>query len=101
MGYRGHDDWRDMSDFVVHFTKPPELKDIPPKQRPKREGRRTLSELLHAIGRERMKDRSGHYPWITILGSGELQPGPAPLGAARKIRELRDSQRVVCFSEIP
>ena len=21
MGYRGHDDWRDMSDYVVHFTK--------------------------------------------------------------------------------
>lgn len=22
MGYRGHDDWRDMSEYVVHFTKP-------------------------------------------------------------------------------
>jgi hypothetical protein len=22
VGYRGHDDWRDMSDYVVHFTKP-------------------------------------------------------------------------------
>jgi hypothetical protein len=37
----------------------------------------------------------------TILAAGQLRPGPNRFGAARSLDALGDSQRSVCFSEIP
>jgi hypothetical protein len=74
MAFRGRDDWHDMSDHVVHFTKTRE--SDPPAD-------------------------GGYAPMMSILGEGTLRTGPAPLGAARRISGLGSSQHVVCFSEIP
>ena len=71
MGYRGHDGWTDMSDYVVHFT------------------------------RDESARGGGYDPWIGILRDGELRPGPSPFGAAKNIEELLEHNRCVCFSEIP
>lgn len=38
---------------------------------------------------------------LSILGDRVLKPGPSPFGAARNVEEVRESQRAVCFSEIP
>ena len=70
LGYRGNPAWRDMSEYVVHFTR-----DI--------------------------DDRSASETLYVILDAGRLEPGKRPFGAARKLEALVDSQRVVCFSEIP
>ena len=70
LGYRGNPAWRDMSEYVVHFTR-----DV---------GDRSASETLYVI-----------------LDADQLEPGPRPFGAARNLDALVDSQRVVCFSEIP
>jgi Putative abortive phage resistance protein AbiGi, antitoxin len=102
MGYRGRDDWRDMSDYVVHFTKPPKrTRPVPDPPRPANPGRLSLKELVEHIRTDQARDTTGYTQMMSILYSGELTPGPAPLGAARKLSELGDSQRVVCFSEIP
>lgn len=101
MGYRGRDDWHDMSDYVVHFTKPYPLDEIEQPGGPAEKGERTLAEFLAEIGRIRQQDRTGYERWIGILGSGALKPGVAPLGAGRRVPGIGDSQRVVCFSEIP
>lgn len=62
LGYGGHPDWRDMSEYVVHLTE-----------------------------REPMRE---------ILNQRVWKPG-GPMGTARNLRELADSQDVVCLSEIP
>lgn len=102
MEYAGRDRWRDMSDYVVHFTKPPKrtgsVPDPPPPANP---GRLSLKELVARVRADEARDTTGYPQMMSILFSGELRPGPAPLGAARKLSELGDSQRVVCFSEIP
>jgi len=46
-------------------------------------------------------DRSASAVLNRILDTGRLEPGPRPFGAARRLDALADSQRVVCFSEIP
>jgi hypothetical protein len=74
MGFRGRNDWRDMSDHVVHFTKP-RPGDAP--------------------------SDDGYSPMLSILWEGALRRGSEPYGAARRIATLGDSQRVVCFSETP
>lgn len=38
---------------------------------------------------------------LEILVSQELRPGPSAFGAGRGLEALGDSQRCVCFSEIP
>jgi hypothetical protein len=38
---------------------------------------------------------------MSILWDGTIRPGNNPLGAARYVSEVRDSQRSACFSEIP
>jgi hypothetical protein len=38
---------------------------------------------------------------LTILSTGRLKRGPQAFGSARDVPDLADSQRVVCFSEIP
>jgi hypothetical protein len=73
MVFRGRD-WRDMSEHLVHFTKP----------------RAGDSE-----------DDRGYSPMMSILYDRVLRTGEAPFGAARRITALGGSQRVVCFSEIP
>lgn len=101
MGYRGREQWHDMSDFVVHFTKPvpvDEIKKPPPR---KVRGRLSLGELLARIRYDSQLDRSGYAPWIEILGGRVLQVGAKPLGAARRVPGVELNQRVVCFSEIP
>lgn len=101
MGYRGHDDWKDMSDFVVHFTRPMPLNEIsaPARNDPDRP---TRMEVVGAIlAKLRKEDRSGYYPWIDILGEGRLRPGDKLLGLGRNIVAVADLHRVVCFSEIP
>jgi hypothetical protein len=102
MGYRGGDKWRDMSDYVVHFTKPPkQVQPMPDPTPPANRGRLNLKELLEQVRANEAQDITGYPQIMSILYSGELRPGPAPLGAARKLADLGDSQRVVCFSEIP
>jgi hypothetical protein len=96
MGYRGHDGWKDMSDFVVHFTKPPAA-DMGAST-----GLGASGGGLHTwLAEQRTQDRSGYYPWIEILGEGRLRVGEKPLGAARSHPALAELHRVVCFSEIP
>jgi hypothetical protein len=62
MGYRGHDDWSDMSDYVVHFTKPIPEEQVRPPAEPKEKGRRSLSELLNGPRHLREQDRTGYFP---------------------------------------
>lgn len=90
-----------MSDFVVHFTKPVPLDEIEQPDPPNIAQGTSLGELLEHVRRIREQDRTGYGRWIEILGSRVLMPGTRPLGAARRIAELAESQRVVCFSEIP
>lgn len=70
LGYRGRATWRDMSEYVVHFTK-------------------------DSLG------QSSYQNMMTILHSGQLIPGETRYGAIRWADALGDSQRAVCFSEIP
>ena len=101
MGYRGRA-YRDMSDFAVHFTKAvPKHQVGPPPPPPKRKGRLSLGEMVQRIGHMHRRDRSGFYPWRDILGARKLRAGAKPLGAARNVEGVKESQRVVCFSEIP
>lgn len=101
MGYRGNEDWHDMSDHVVHFTKPLDPRDIVKPPPPKDPKRRTLGEMLAEIGYISQQDPTGYQPWMQILGGRVLNPGAKPLGAARRIPEVEHLHRVVCFSEIP
>ena len=97
VGYRGHDGWKDMSDFVVHFTKPPAA-DTSVATAVQASG----GGGLHAwLAEQRAQDRSGYHQWIKILGEGRLCAGAKPLGAARSQPALAELHRVVCFSEIP
>jgi hypothetical protein len=97
VGYRGHDGWKDMSDFVVHFTKP-SAADTSVATAVQASG----GGGLHAwLAEQRAQDRSGYQPWIKILGEGRLCAGAKPLGAARSQPAIAELHRVVCFSEIP
>lgn len=64
-----------MSEFVVHFTKatirPPDTDDTP------------------------------YWQHLGILWDGQLTPSEKRWGAARDDERLGDSQRAVCFSEVP
>jgi hypothetical protein len=64
-GIHGRADWRDMSSFLVHFTK-----------------------------------GNAYRNMMSILSGGRLRAGGS-FGAARKMKEVEDSQRAVCFSEVP
>lgn len=44
---------------------------------------------------------AGAETLIHILGGGLLRRGPDAFGAARDVWQLRETQRAVCFSEIP
>jgi hypothetical protein len=101
VGYRGHDDWSDMSDYVVHFTKPIPEEQVRPPAEPKEKGRRSLSELFNGLRHLREQDRTGYFPWREIIGGQELRAGTKPLGIARWVQEVKPLHRVVCFSEIP
>lgn len=68
-GYRGNRNWRDMSEYAVHFTKP-------------------------------AATSSPYDVMIKILWEGRIN-AVTPLGAARKLAHLGDSQKTACFSEIP
>lgn len=44
----------------------------------------------------------GYATMLAVLGEGVVKCGPSPFGCARRIEGLdAESQRVVCFSEIP
>jgi len=68
-GYRGNPDWRDMSEYAVHFTKPSGATDA-------------------------------YNVMLKILWEGRIT-ATGPLGAARNLSELVESQKSACFSEIP
>lgn len=79
LGYRGNEEWTDMSNFVVHFTKgaiAPGGNGQPAMLSP--------ADVLWKILAERL-----------------LKRGPDAWGAAVNLLELKDTQRSVCFSEIP
>lgn len=102
MGYRGHDSWRDMSDYVVHFTKPPHgAGHVPDPSPPAHPGRLTRPESRDRMRYWAAPDVTGYYQMMSILYDRELRPGQHPFGAARELTALGDSQRAVCFSEIP
>jgi hypothetical protein len=46
-------------------------------------------------------DTAAYNAVMAILGNRVLRRGPAPFGAARDVFELTESQRCVCFSEVP
>jgi hypothetical protein len=46
-------------------------------------------------------DAQGYSTVMSILSQRRLLRGPNPFGAARDVPELAESQRVVCFSEVP
>ena len=69
LGKNAH--WSDMSDYVVHFTKPS------------------------------LADATGYTTMLRILSGGLLLPGPEPFGIGRKEPGLRDAHKSVCFSEVP
>ncbi len=69
LGYRGHAGWRDMSEYVVHFTK-------------------------------EMQDRSAYDTMMSILSEQRLMAVGA-FGIARGLSALGDTQKSVCFSEVP
>jgi hypothetical protein len=62
LGYGGNEDWRDMSEYVVHLTHRGALRKI--------------------------------------LSEGALE-ARNPMGTARNLHQLGDSQQAVCLSEIP
>lgn len=47
------------------------------------------------------KGDDGYGVAMSILGNMVLRRGPTAFGAARKIPALEESQRAVCFSEVP
>ncbi|XXF80276.1 hypothetical protein P2318_11125 [Myxococcaceae bacterium GXIMD 01537] len=71
LGYQRNPQWRDMSDFVVHFTKPG-----PPYQ-------------------------DAYQNMMSLLGMRTLIPGAEGFGFARKEPAVLERHRAVCFSEIP
>lgn len=90
-----------MSDFVVHFTKPVPLTSISEPVAITTGSGLTRAELLEQIQYINDLDRTGRQPWLEILSSGLLRPGKKPVGAARDLATIAQSQRTVCFSEIP
>lgn len=72
LGFRGDREQLDQSDYVVHFTKP---------------GTGALS--------------SDYHNFLGILGEQRLRAGDAPFGIARHRAPESDSQKCVCFSEVP
>jgi hypothetical protein len=92
LGYRGHDDWTDMTEYLVHFVK--EGGKRPP-----------LPEDAHPhfkFARELQGDELTPY-WVmlSVLWDLHLKPGSGTWGAARKDARLGDSQRAVCLAEVP
>lgn len=66
MGYQGRVDWTDMSDYVVHFTKPvtqEQVADIVEIARRRRPGVRMVARVSAHAGRTTApvrSDRTGH-----------------------------------------
>ena len=59
-----------------------------------------LSEyLVHFTKGSETSD--GYQAMMSILASGRLRRGDAPFGLGKSVKALRESQRVVCFSETP
>jgi hypothetical protein len=73
--YRGEPDWTDMSEFVVHFTK--------------------------ATIRPADTDNTPYWQHLGIIWDGQITPSDKRWGAASEDDRLGDSQRAVCFSEVP
>lgn len=46
-------------------------------------------------------ESAGYSTVMSILWEQRLVRGPAPFGAALRVTEVAESQRVVCFSEVP
>src|SRR4051812_48036262 len=81
-----------MTEFVVHFTKhdgqrPP----LPDNAHPRLKFARALQG----------EELTPYWVMLSILWDRHLRPGPETWGAARKDTRLADSQRAVCFAELP
>ncbi len=74
-GYRGESGWDDMSEYVVHFTRAAK----PPEQNPDKP----------------------YWDHLSILWDQRLIPSDQRWGIARHDSRLGDSQRAVCFAEVP
>jgi hypothetical protein len=46
-------------------------------------------------------DDKGYETIMSVLGQQRLARGPTAFGAATRVAEVAESQRVVCFSEVP
>lgn len=71
LGFRNNSQWLDMSDFVVHFTKP--------------------------VG----SDATGYATMMKILSSQVLRAGNQPFGMGRDNFGVGELHCSVCFSEVP
>ena len=98
--FRGHDDWLDMSPFVVHITKPASVDELT-KPGPARGRGLTREEFWERLRYHQAEHDDGELTMRDILGSRQLLTGSAPQGSARRVKGLGESQRVVSFSEVP
>jgi len=92
IGYRGHSDWADMTEYVVHFVRDGGTREpLPDNPHPRLK-----------FARELQGDKLTPY-WVmlAVLWELHLKPGPGRWGAARKDERLGDSQRAVCLAEVP
>ncbi|MGA8690436.1 MAG: hypothetical protein WB662_11155 [Methyloceanibacter sp.] len=57
-----------MSDYVVHFTKPLDQRDIVKPPPPKDPTRLTRGEMLAEVDHINQQDGTGYYQWRLIVG---------------------------------
>jgi hypothetical protein len=84
-------DWKDMSEYLVHFTEEqPSLPPLPDDAHPR-------AKLFHNVRRH----RTPYNNWTSFLWDGHLKPSERRFGVAKNEVRLAASQRAVCFSEVP
>lgn len=101
MGFRYGPEWVDMSEFIVHFTKQSKAQYEDPasdEQGNAPDGGSLLSVLGPLL--KRREGASDYYSMMSILSSGQVRLGNT-FGCARGVAPVSESQRAVCFSEIP
>ncbi len=74
-------DWEDMSDYVVHFTK-------------------VTPDLERDRERSRINRNTDYASMLSILANGVIQ-AKHPFGVGYKAAPCGETQKAVCFSEIP
>jgi hypothetical protein len=85
-------EWKDMSEFLVHFTEEqPPLPPLPDDAHPR-------AKFFHEMV---WRHRTPYNNWTSFLWDRHLRPSERRFGAAKNERKLAGSQRAVCFSEVP